>query len=289
MGQDITWVGLDTSKREHAVAILDPDSREPRETLVRNQPKALNRFARRLLREATGEVRVCYEAGPCGFALQRELERAGLKCEVIAPSLIPVRPGQRIKTDRRDACKLVRFYRAGELTVVHVPSEADEALRDLLRCREDAKADLLRARHRLGKFLLRRGWVYRDGRNWTQRHGQWLSQLRCEHEADGVVFEDYRLAIGYLEERLRALDARIEVYGQAEPYREPAGWLRCVRGIDTVTALTILAEIHDFARFGSPTALMGYLGLVPSEHSSGDRRRLGGITKAGNSHDSATS
>jgi transposase len=282
--QDITWVALDTSKSEHAVAVLGPDVKAPRMSSVKNASKELTCFARRLLREAPGEVRICYEAGACGFALQRLLEGAGLRCEVIAPSLIPVRPGQRVKTDRRDAAKLVRLFRSGELTVVHPPSEAEEALRDLLRCREDARGDLMRARHLLSKFLLRHGLVYRSGRAWTQRHGQWLSGLRWAHQADELVFEDYRLAIGYLEDRLRALDLRIEAFSQEVPYREPVGWLRCLRGVDTVTAMTILAEIHDFTRFSSPAALMSYLGLVPSEYSSGDRRRQGGLTKAGNGH-----
>jgi transposase len=275
---------LDTSKKEHAVAVLEPGSKEPEFSSVRNESKALGRFARRLVREAPGEVRACYEAGPCGYVLQRELESAGLRCEVIAPSLIPVRPGQRIKTDRRDASKLVRLYRAGELTVVHTPTEREEALRDLTRCRDDARADLHRARHRLSKFLLRRGLVYRDGRSWTIRHSQWLSRIRWVLPADEEVFEDYRLAVRYLVDRLRSLDAKIEAYSQEDPYREPVGWLRCIRGIDTVTAMTLLAEICDFARFRTPTALMAYLGLVPSEHSSGDRRRQGGITRAGNSH-----
>lgn len=284
MRQDITWVGLDTSKKEHAVAVLDPGSEEPRTSTVKNESKALKRLARRLLREASGEVRVCYEAGPCGYALQRQLEDCGVICELIAPSLIPIRPGERIKTDKRDACKLARLYRAGELTVVHPPSEEEEALRDLMRCREDAKADLLRARHRLSKLLLRRGLIYRSGKNWTHPHARWLSGLRWEHEADVVVFEDYRLAIGYLEDRLRALDARIEAYSQEDPYREPVGWLCCIRGIDIVTAMTVLTEVHDFVRFQDPGRLMSYLGIVPSERSSGDRRRQGGLTKAGNSH-----
>jgi transposase len=285
MKKGITWVALDTSKKKHVVAILDPGAREPRELSVANEPRSLARFARKLVREAPGEVRVCYEAGPCGYALQRQLQAAApLICEVIAPGLIPVRPGERVKTDRKDARKLVRLFRAGELTEVDPPTEAEEAVRDLVRCREDAKVDLLRARHRMSKLLLRRGLVYRGGSAWTHKHRRWLSDIVWEHEADRDVFEDYRLAISQVEARLEALDARLEAISQEAPYREAVGWLRCCRGIDTVIAMTILAEIHDFRRFTKARHLMSYLGLVPSEHSSGERSHRGSLTKAGNSH-----
>ncbi len=286
MGKGTTWVALDTSKKKHVGAVLDPEAREPRDFEVPNELGSLRRWARKVVREAPGEVRVCYEAGPCGFALQRQLEAAapGLVCEVIAPSLIPIRPGQRIKTDRRDARKLVRLYRAGELVAVHAPTEAGEAVRDLMRCREDAKEDQLRARHRLGKFLLRRGRIYRDGTSWTQKHAAWLASQVWEHEPDELVFQDYRLAIAQLEERLRGLDARIGETSQTEPYREPVGWLRCFRGIDTVAAMTLLAEIHDFQRFQRAQELMSYVGQVPSEHTSAERVHRGALTKAGNAH-----
>jgi len=198
--------------------------------------------------------------------------------------LIPVRPGERIKTDRRDAEKLAKLYRSGELVPVRAPTESEEAVRDLVRCREAAKRDLLRLRNRLSMFLLRRGRVYADGRTWTVRHGQWLSRQVWDHEADGWVFEEYRHAISQVEDRIRTLDVRVQEVSEGERYREPVGWLRCFRGIDTVTALTIVAEIHDFRRFRSPRQLMSYLGLVPSECSTGERRRQGGITKAGNAH-----
>lgn len=237
------------------------------------------------MREASGEVRVCYEAGPCGFALMRQLETAAPPvCEVVAPSLIPVRPGERIKTDRRDAMKLVRLFRADELTAVHSPTEAEEAVRDLLRCREDAKGDLMRARHRLSKFVLRRGFVYTGGSAWTQEHNQWLARLSWELAGDEETFEDYRVAISQLEARIRALDTRIGELAQQQPYLEPVGWLRCFRGIDTVAAMTILVEIHDFRRFQNPRQFMSYLGLVPSEFSSGERTQRGSITKVGNGH-----
>ena len=207
MDKRTTWVGMDTSKKKHVVAVLDPGSEEVREWTVPNEARAIRRLARKLVREAPGEVRVCYEAGPVGYALKRQLEAVeGLTCEVIAPSLIPIRPGRRIKTDRRDARDLVQWYRSGSLTVVHPPTEAEESVRDLVRCRERAKADLLRARHRLSKYLLRRGRIYR-GRSWSQRHETWLASQVWENPTDEEVFEDYRLAVAQIQARIDVLDA----------------------------------------------------------------------------------
>lgn len=279
-----TYVGMDVHKKDIVVALLLPDSQEPSEWKLRNEPRAVRRLAKRLSREAVGELVCMYEAGPCGYTLQRQLLKEGIGADVVAPSLIPVKPGERIKTDRRDARKLAAAARAQMLTVVRPPTEDEEAVRDLCRCREDGREDLTRARHRLNKMLLRRGFVYRAGKNWTQRHRQWLRSLAFEDLPSRTVFEDYLAAVEYLEERLRELGSRLEEVAQQEPYRERVGWLRCFRGIDTITAMTILAELHDFRRFESPRRLMSYLGLVPSEHSSGERTRRGAITKAGNSH-----
>src|SRR5437899_2444225 len=277
---------MDAHKKAIPVAMLLPGKREPVEWQVANEPGAIRRLARKLEREAPGEVRCCYEAGPCGYVLQRELEAAtGVICEVIAPSLTPIKPGERIKTDRRDARKLAVQLRADELTAVHPPTPADEAVRDLCRCREDAREDLQRARHRLGKFLLRRGCVYTIGkRAWGLLHRQWLKGLKFEHAADQVTVEDYLEAIEQHEERLRGLDQQLAALAERDPYRQPVGWLRCFRGIDTVTAIALVAELHDFRRFETARALMSYLGLVPSEHSSGEHERRGAITKAGNIH-----
>ena len=203
---------------------------------------------------------------------------------VVAPSLIPVRPGQRIKTDRRDARKLAELLRAGLLTAVRPPSEKEESARDLVRCREDVLEDLSRCRHRLGKMLLRRGLIYRDGHAWTLRHRGWLRSLRFEEPTDQVVLEDYLLALEQMEQRLKALDRELEALSQTQPYRQWVGVLGCYRGIGTVTAITILAELHGFERFTSPRQLMAYLGLVPTEHSSGEKLARGRITKAGNAH-----
>jgi len=204
---------------------------------------------------------------------------------VVAPSLIPRKPGERIKTDRRDASKLAELYRAGLLTEVHAPTPADEAARDLCRAREDAQEDLMRCRHRLSKMLLRRGWTWNGTkRAWSQGHRLWLRSLRLEHQADQVVLEDYLLAIEQLEQRLPWLEQRIEELSQQPAYAEAVAALRCFRGIDTITAMGLVTELHDFMRFNSPRGLMAFLGLVPSEHSSGESERRGGITKAGNRH-----
>ena len=285
MRESITHVALDAHMRMLQVAMLLPGSEVPIEWQVANEAGAIRRMVKRILKEAKGEVRMCYEAGPCGYALQRTLKDLGVDCVVIAPSLIPVKPGDRIKTDKRDARKLVGLFRAGLLTEVHPPTQGEEALRDLSRCREDARADMGRARHRLGKMLLRRGIVWEGGKkNWSQAYMKWLRTLQFDHLADKRVFEDYVLAIEHLEERLKGLESALEAAAQKDPYRERVGALRCFQGIDTVTAVTVVAELHDFGRFQSPRELMGFLGLVPSEHSSSDSRRLGSITKAGNSH-----
>ena len=284
MDDSISYVALDAHKKDHKVAALFPGSNEPAEWTVRNVPREIKRMVRRIHKRAGGPVRFCYEAGVCGFALQRQILAAGdeVECMVVAPSLIPVRPGSRIKTDRRDARKLVELLRAGLLTEVYPPNPREEAVRDLCRCREAAKADLLRARHRLSKFLLRRGMVYQSGGQWTQRHFAWLRSLRFDQPLDREIFAEYVAEVDRRKGRVEALDRRMEEVSQEDPYREPVGWLRCFRGIETVTALTIVAELHGFGRFSSPRELMSYLGLVPSEFSSGDSQQQGGITKAGN-------
>jgi transposase len=285
MEQGITYVGLDVSKRTIAIAVRWPGRREPEERTIPNEPRAVARWAKKLQREARGPVVCAYEAGPTGYALQRQLQGLGLGCRVVAPSLIPRKPGERVKTDRRDARKLAELLAGGLLTEVHPPSPEDEAVRDLSRAREDAKQDLTRARHRLSKFLLRHGLGFGRGRKaWTQAHAKWLRGLRLEHAAEQAVLDDYCLAIDQLEERLRTLGTGLAEWAKTEPYATPVAHLRCFRGFDTVTALGLVAELHDFRRFRRPRQLMAYLGMVPSEDSSGERTRRGGITKAGNSH-----
>jgi len=276
---------MDVHKKKIAVALLAPGHRESVTWQLPNEPAAIRRLARRLLRESDGDLFACYEAGPTGYALQRQLRAAGVACQVVAPSLTPVKPGARIKTDRRDARKLAELLRADLLTEVHPPSESDEALRDLCRCREDVREDLTRARHRMSKFLLRRHCYYGAGkRAWGTRHRVWLGSLRFDDPASQATFDCYLGTIDQLGERLRHMEEQMAAFAAAVPYAEPVAWLRCFRGIDTVTAVTLVAELHDFQRFPSPRALMAFLGLVPSEHSSGESQRRGPITKTGNRH-----
>jgi transposase len=272
---------VDAHKKDLFVAMLIGDQTTPVTWQVPNEPKAVRRLVRTLEREAPGPVQMCYEAGPGGYALQRQVTTPRVSCQVIAPALIPRKPGERVKTNRRDARKLTELLRAGLLTEVRPPTPEEEAVRDLCRARDDAREDLQRCRHRLGKLLLRRGLHYR-GRNWTRAHRQWVDSLPWAHSAERVVVDDYLLAIDQVEARLVEFEARLTATAQAEPYRAPVGWLRCFRGIDTLTAILILAELHDFRRFQSPRALMAYLGLVPGEDSTGEKHRRGRITRTGN-------
>jgi len=285
MHECITWVGIDAHKKCLQFAVLEAG--QLREWRIANESRAIRRVARKLVKEAQGEVRCCYEAGPIGYALKRELEAAApeLVCEVIAPSLIPAKSGERIKTDRRDARKLAKYLQAGLLTEVHPPSEQEESARDLTRCRRALKGDLMRARHRLSKWLLRRGVHYTAGKKqWTGMHHKWLRSLRFEQVIDQMVFDQYLLFIEQLLQHLEHIDVELKKLSESDVYRKPIGWLRCFRGIDTVAAMTILTEVHDFRRFDSPLQLMSYLGLTPSEHSSGESQKQGAITKTGNTY-----
>jgi len=283
MEKGITYVGLDAHQETIHAAVLLPGAEKAVEDSFANTPEAIRRWARRLRQQAPGTVRCCYEAGPLGYGLLRELKALGLECIVVAPALIPVRPGDRIKTDRRDARKLAELLRAGLLTAVHPPTPEQEAVRDLTRAREAVKRDQIRQRHRLSKFLLRRGVRWVGGRKaWTQPHLEWLRGRRLEHAADQAILDDHLLGLEQIEGRLAALDRTLEAMAQEDPYREPVGWLRCFRGIDTLTALALVAELHDWRRFDSPRARMAYLGMVPSESSSGGKEKRGAITKAGN-------
>ena len=246
---DTTYVGMDAHAASIRVAVLRPGAELADEWQLVNEPCGVKRLARRLTRMATGPVMACYEAGPCGFALQRQLQAEGLRCQVIAPALIPRRPGDRVKTDRRDARQLAELLRAELLTVVHPPTPDQEAARDLCRAREDAVADRTRARHRLAKLLLRRGLAY-DGRNWTQRHRRWLLTLRFEHPAAQATFDDYLRALEGVEERLHTLEQQLTAWAASDDNGEAVGLLRCFRGVDTVTALTVLAELGDITRCG---------------------------------------
>jgi transposase len=284
MEKGITFVGMDTSKAKIQLSVRFAGETEPVDMGLANRAADVRRMVRKVQRKAPGEVEFCYEAGPCGYALQRQIVGLGSRCKVVAPSLIPVKPGERIKTDRRDARKLRELLEAGLLTEVRPPTSEEEAARDLCRAREDAVEDRQRSRHRMGKLVLRRGLVYGRGGAWTQGHYTWLRSLVWEHATERAVFDDYMLAIEQVDERLKDFDAKLEELAQQEPYREKVGWLKCFRGIKTITAMTVLTELHGFQRFSSARGLMAYLGLVPSEHSSGESVRRGKITGAGNVH-----
>jgi transposase len=276
-------VGLDVHKNSIVAAVLPPEHERVTETIrMEHAPEAVARFVRRVARR--GETEFVYEAGPCGYDVQRQLVNLGYRCTVIAPGLTPVRPGDRVKTDRRDAEKLARLYRAGELTAIRVPTAAEEAARDLVRSREDAVTDRLRARHRLGKFLLRQGRVYRETKAWGVKHRAWLKAQRFEWAALHQTFEAYVRTLEEAEARLQTLDQQVEDLAHHDPSRIPVQYLRCLKGIDTLSALTVAVEAQEFRRFERAPALMSFTGLVSAEHSSGEKVRRGGITKVGKAH-----
>ena len=231
-----------------------------------------------------GLVRAAYEAGPTGYGLARELARREVECVVAAPSKIPRGSGERVKTDRRDAELLARLLLAGKLHPVRVPGREEEALRDLIRAREAVRVDLMRCRHRLSKLLLRHGIRFEDGGAWTTRHRQWLSTITLAQPAAQSTLLDARGAVDALVHRREQLEREIIALLPGSPWRMQVGRLRCMRGLDTLSAVGLCAEVGDFASFRKPAQLMSYVGLVPSETSSGQQRRLGSITKTGSTH-----
>ena len=239
------------------------------------------------LRQAHGKeviLRACYEAGPCGFGLARRLRQLGVECEVVAPSLTPVRAGERIKTDRRDACKLARLLRAGELTAVYIPEPTDEAIRDLCRARTDAVDDRRRARHRLKGFLLRHGYRYQGKSNWSAAHERYLRELVLPHPAMKVILEEYLQGIGAAGERIARCEAAMRELLEQWRLAPAVRALMALKGFRTVAAMILVSELGEVHRFAHPRQVMAYLGLVPTEHTSSERRRQGHISKCGNSH-----
>jgi transposase len=247
--------------------------------VIANDPGQLLKRLRRL-----GRVKCCYEAGPTGFGLQRGLTAAGIDCVVVAPSLVPTRSGDHVKTDRRDAARLARFLRSGDLTTIYVPDEETEAIRDLERARGAAKKAELVARNQLGKFLLRHGRRFGGKTPWKSAHIAWLRAQHFEHEAQQRVLEDYLRAVEEQGERVSRLTKSIAELVEQWSRRPLVKALQALRGISVISATVLVAELGDLTRFGSAPELMGYLGLAPSEFSSGDGRRLGRITRAGNAH-----
>jgi len=283
MEQCTTVVGLDVHKKTIVTAVLPPGSeRVVEQQTLENCPQAIEKLVTRMA--AKGPVVFVYEAGPCGYEVQRQITMLGHRCVVIAPSLTPRRPGDRVKTDRRDAEKPARLYRAGELTPIRVPTREEEAARDLVRVREDALADRLRTRHRLSKFLLRQGRIDHETKPWGVAHRAWLSAQRFEWPSLQQTCAAYVRAVEDAEAQLQALDQQVATLAQEAPYRRPVQYLRCLKGIDTLSALTLVVETQAFPRFAQARAFMGYAGLGISEASSGEKIRRGSITKAGNAH-----
>ena len=285
MAKCTTWIGIDDDKMNLTVAVLrGPDSVEPEVRRLPNEDRALRRWVRRLLRESDGgEIRMCYEAGPNGFALMRRLQAMGpVAVAVMAPSLTPRRSGQRVKTDPIDAKKLVHLYRSGELQPIAIPDEYSEAARDLVRTYHRVGVEATRKRHHLLKFLVRRGRIYRDGSHWTQKHWVWLRRQRFEHWHDTLTYEEVLSGLRELEARRSRLMAAMEELAQEDAYVVEVGVLRCFRGIDTAMAVTLATEIFDIERFGHPRNLMSYFGMTTSVYQTGQKETRGGITKAGN-------
>ena len=270
-------VGLDVHARSIRLAAVRADELLEERTLPYDE-EAVERLLRRWPR-----VRSCYEAGPTGFGLYRHLARCGIECAVVAPGLVPQRPGDRVKTDPRDARKLARLLAGGLLEPIQVPSPELEAARDLVRAREDARLDRMRDRHRLSKFCLRHGRLLPTS-TWTIVRRKWLGEQRFEHAAEQITFDSYLHAVDLVDARIGKLEQAIRETAEQGPWRQLVARLRCLRGIDTLSALGLVAEIGDFGRFQTAEEFMAFVGLVPSEHSSGEHRRQGAITKVGNSH-----
>lgn len=284
MNDTTKFVGMDVSKEKIAVAVADA-GREPARYWGEIPHRA--ECIRKLIKQLgdAKHLRVCYEAGPTGYELQRLLTSMGVACVVVAPSLIPKQPGNRVKTDRRDALRLAELFRAGELTPVWVPGEEDEALRDLVRAREDAKEDLLRAKHRMRKFLLRHGIDNPPGvRPWSPKYRTWLKGLEFGSSALRATFDEYRLSIEEIEGRVRRLESEIHEQAEKSVHAPVIKALETFRGIRETAAVTMVAEVGKFSRFRKASQVMGYSGTVPSEHSSGARTHRGKITKTGNNH-----
>jgi transposase len=282
----VRFVGLDVHAETIAVAIAEPNGEVRSVGVIPNRIESIRALVKKF--GPVRQLRVCYEAGPTGYVVYWQLTALGVKCEVVAPTLVPVKAGDRVKTDRRDALKLARSYRAGDLTPVWVPDDAHEALRDLVRAREAAKKDQLRARHRLGKFLLRHGRRPPTAmKAWTQAHLTWVkSAVRFDQAAQEATLLDYLHEVDHVAARIERLESAINTAVTMAPVRMRAviEALQALRGVALVTAVTIAAEVGELSRFAKPRQLMGYSGAVASEDSSGPRTRRGGITKAGNAH-----
>ena len=281
----VRFVGLDVHAETIAVAVAEGREEVRALGVIPNRLESIRKLVKTL--GPAQQVRACYEAGPTGYVLNWQLTQLGVACDVIAPSLVPTKAGDRVKTDRRDAEKLARCHRAGELTAVWVPDAAHEALRDLVRAREAAKKDQLKARHRLGKFLLRHGRRPEGMKAWTKQYMQWIkSHVHFDQSALEITLADYLEEVDHVAARISKLEKAIDeaVAAAPEEIRVVIEALQALRGVAQTTAATIVSELGSLSRFQNPRQLMGYSGMVPSEHSSGNRIQRGGITKTGNGH-----
>ena len=285
MKEKVRFLGLDVHAETIAVAIAEPEGEVRSLGTIANRAESVRKLVRKL--GPVEQLKACYEAGPTGYVLYWQLAELGVSCEVIAPTLVPMKAGDRVKTDRRDAERLARSYRSGDLTAVWVPDEGSESLRDLVRAREAAKQDQLRARHRLSKFLLRTGQRPGAGvKAWTQSYMVWVKQIHFAQVARESTLLDYLHEVEHLVERVKRLEQAItEAVKLAAPeVQEVVKGLQALRGIAQISAVTIVAELGEISRFQSARQLMGYSGMVPSENSSGGRTQRGRITKTGNAH-----
>ncbi|MGH7631365.1 MAG: IS110 family transposase [Gemmatimonadales bacterium] len=273
---------MDVHKNTISAGLLEPHSDSPLVDKVSTDDESIRRLIARF--EEPGRVWACYEAGPTGYELARVLRNAGMRCEVIAPSLIPARPGDRVKTDRRDARRLALLFRGGQLSSVRVPTVAEEAVRDLCRARADMVIDRSRARHRLGKFLLRHGRVWRGGDNWTLKHAVWIRAQHFEERALDETLGHYQATLVAREAAVDAIEADLAPWCDRAPFTDAVHRLAAYRGFTHIGGLAHVSEVCDWRRFPTAGRYMGFTGLVPCEGSSGDRTRRGGITHAGNGH-----
>lgn len=285
--QYAAYIGLDVHKETIAVAVAEPGRGEPQYYgEYTNTPTSVEKLVKWLIKRYEGELLLfSYEAGPCGYVLYHQLIALGMDCEVVAPSLIPQKPGGRVKTDKRDAIGLARHSRSGELTRVWVPDEEQESMRDLTRAREDIKKMLQKAQQQLGAFLLRHGQRYDAGKTkWTKTYFNWLEAIKFESPIRQIVLQEYIDTVKEAQRRIAGIDTQLHEALTGWGLRPTVEALVALRGVDTLTAVILLSELGDISRFDSPKQLMAYLGLVPGEHSSGPSRKQLSITKAGNTH-----